>query len=186
MNPTEQFDKAFESAFKDRDNFITYVNTFSKEQAIWEPPDNEWSIIEGIEHTLLVDVFFRKSALEVLNEAEKTGNWITKLENKEKMSLEALRKREQGFVPSPESLLPRGRSDLQQMIRELYPSKMAIHECLISFREIDLSSLVPNPRPKYGALNIYERIYYSGIHDYLHQEQMNRVTQHKTFPNSYP
>lgn len=183
MNPETKFDKAFESAFKDRDNFINYVKTFSDEQAFWKPPNKEWSIAEGIEHTLLVDIFFRKSALEVLNEAQKTRNWKTVLKSKEKMSLKALRNREQGFVPSPESLLPKGRHDLQQMIKELYPSKMAIHESLICFREIDLSSLVPNPRPKYGALNIYERIYYSGIHDYLHQEQMIRTIQDKSFPN---
>ena len=48
MIPTEQFDKAFESAFKDRENFIKYVKNFSEEQAFWIPPDNEWSIIEGI------------------------------------------------------------------------------------------------------------------------------------------
>lgn len=182
MIPTEQFDKAFESAFKDRENFIKYVKNFSEEQAFWIPPDNEWSIIEGIEHTLLVDVFFRKSALEVLEKAKKEGKWITELENKEKMSLEALRNREQGFVESPESLLPKGRNDLQQMIRELYPSKMAIHESLISYRTLDLSLLIPSPRPKYGALNIYERIYYSGIHDFLHQEQMIRATQNQSFP----
>ena len=182
MKPYEHFDKAFESALRDRDSFITYVKDFTEEQWSWKPPDDEWSIIEGIEHTLLVDVFFRQSAIEVLTQAQKNGNWITELENKEKMTLEALRNREQGFVPSPDSLLPKGRNDLQQMIKELYPSKMAIHESLVSFRSIDLSLLIPNPRPRYGALNVYDRIYYSGIHDYLHQEQMERVTKQKYFP----
>ena len=184
MKPYEHFDKAFESALRDRDNFITYVKDFNEEQGSWKPPDDEWSITEGIEHTLLVDVFFRKSVIEVLTNAQKTGNWITEIENKEKMTLEALRNREQGFVPSPESLLPKGRTDLQQMVKELYPSKMAIHESLVSFRLIDLSLLIPNPRPRYGPLNLYERIYYSGIHDYLHQEQMERVTKQKYFPKS--
>ncbi len=186
MKPYENFDKAFKSALTDRDNFITFVKDFSEEQASWKPPDDEWSIIEGIEHTLLVDVFFRKSAIEVLTQAQKTGNWITELdselEKKEKMTLESLRNREQGFVPSPDSLLPKGRKDLQQMINELYPSKMAIHESFVSFRSNDLSLLIPNPRPRYGPLNIYERIYYSGIHDYLHQEQIERVTKQKYFP----
>ena len=182
MKPTEQFDKAFESALRDRENLIKLVKEFTQEQASWKPPDNEWSIMEGIEHSLLVDVFFRESVAKTLNHAKKTGNWITGLEKKDKMTLKALRSREQGFVPSPDFLIPKGRNDLKQMTKELYPSKMAIHESLTPFRSIDLSLLIPMPyNQTYGPLNMYERIYYSGIHDYLHQEQMERVTKQKNF-----
>jgi len=182
MKPTEQLDKAFESALRDRENFIKFVKEFTYEQASWKPPDSEWSIMENIEHTLLVDVFFRETAMETLNHAKKIGNWITELENNDKMTLEALRNREQGFVHSPDFLLPKGRNDVKQMIKELYPSKMAIHESFILFRSKDLSLLIPKPyNLTYGPLNMYERIYYSGIHDYLHQEQMERVIVQKDF-----
>jgi hypothetical protein len=108
MTPEEMFDRVFASAMQDRRDLIRFLDGVSEEQARWRPPDGEWSILEGLEHIMLTEESVRTRLLNALREAEGSGNWDTAPPNPAKMSAEALRRREQGFVPAPEELLPRG------------------------------------------------------------------------------
>lgn len=181
MTPEQRFDAAFESAFQDRRNLVRFLEGVSEAQARWKPPDEEWSVLEGLEHVLLTDAFFQTTMIEALRGAENSGRWDNTQPGAFKMTLEALRRREQGHVDAPAQLHPKGRSDFRPMIEELLPGREATRQALLHWRGRDLSHLVV-PSPRYGALNAYERIAYAGIHDALHQEQMGRVTRQPGFP----
>ncbi len=181
MTLEEMFDQAFATAVQDRRDLIRFLEGVSETQARWKPPDGEWSILEGLEHIMLTEERFRTLMLKTLREAEASGRWDNAPPRPVKMSLETLRRREQGFVPAPEELLPRGAGRFAQMIQELIPARQATREAFLPYRSRDLSRLVPPPG-RYGDLNLYERIAYSGIHDALHREQMERVTRQPGFP----
>jgi uncharacterized damage-inducible protein DinB len=181
MTPEAMFDRAFASAMQDRRDLIRFLDGVSEEQARWRPPDGEWSILEGLEHIMLTEESFRTRLLNALREAEGSGNWDTTPPNPAKMSAEALRRREQGFVPAPEDLLPHGEGDFDEMQSALIPAREASREALLLYRARDLSRLV-FPHPRYGDRNLYDVIEYSGIHDYLHCEQMERVTRSPGYP----
>ncbi|MEK6709252.1 MAG: DinB family protein [Nitrospinota bacterium] len=181
MAPEQEFDQAFESALQDLRNLVRFLDGVSEAQARWKPPDGEWSVLEGLEHILLTDAFFQTTMIEALRGAEASGRWDNTAPGAFKMTLEALRRREQGHVDAPAQLHPKGRSDFRPMIAELLPAREATREALLRWRGRDLSRLVV-PSPRYGALNAYERIAYSGIHDALHHEQMGRVTRQAGFP----
>ena len=181
MTPEQQFDSAFDSAFKDRRNLVRFLEGVNEAQARWKPPDGEWSILEGLEHIHLTEQWFRSSLIQALTEAEASGKWDNSTPGAFKMTLEALRRRDQGQVDAPAHLLPKGRSDFRPVIAELLPAREATREALLAWRARDLSRFIV-PSPRYGALNAYERIGYSGIHDALHQEQMERVTRQPGFP----
>jgi hypothetical protein len=51
------------------------------------------------------------------------------------------------------------------------------------YRHKDLSRLTLS-HPIYGDRNCYDLIGYWGIHDYLHQEQMERVTRQSHYPTT--
>jgi hypothetical protein len=99
------------------------------------------------------------------------------------MSAEALRRREQGFVDAPEELVPRGEGRFEDMRQALLAARQATREALLPYRARDLSRLL-FPHPRYGERNLYDVIEYSGIHDYLHCEQMQRVTRSPGYPGS--
>ena len=181
MAPEQRFDAMFESAVADRRSLVRFLDGVSEAQARWKPPDGEWSILEGLEHILLTEAFFQTTMIEALRGAENSGRWDTTQPGAFKMTLEALRRREQGQVDAPAHLLPKGWSDFRPMIAELLPAREATREALLPWRARDLGRLVV-PSPRYGALNAYERIGYSGIHDALHQEQMERVTRQPGYP----
>jgi hypothetical protein len=67
------------------------------------------------------------------------------------------------------------------MRQALTAEREASREALLPYRDRDLSRLVI-PHPVYGERNLYDVITYSGIHDYLHHEQMQRVTQQPGYP----
>ncbi len=181
MTPEEKFDAAVESALRDRRELVRFLEGISDTQADWRPVDGEWSIAGGAEHILTTDAWSRKRLVEFIEKAEKTGNWDTAPENPKKLSGDQLRRREQGRVDAPEELLPKGSRPLSEMIPPLLPSREETINALLPFRARELERLVP-PKSRYGDQNVYDRMFYMGIHDALHQEQMERVTRADGYP----
>lgn len=183
MTPEEKFDAAIKSANRDREALIEFLGSYTDTQAGWEPPGGEWSIAQGVEHILLTDAYAREGLLKTLGEAEKTGVWNNAPENPEKLTSAQLRRREQGAVPAPEHLLPKDGRPLSAMIPLLMPSREKTDTALSPYRGRELEKLIP-PVSRYGELNVYDRMYYMGIHDALHMEQMERVAKENGFPHS--
>lgn len=181
MTPEEMFDRAYDAAMQDRKELIAFLDGVTEPQARWRPPDGEWSILEGLEHVMLTETYIRNNLLKLLRDAEANGIWDNAPTNPVKMSAEALRRREQGFVEAPEELEPQGDRDFQEMRAQLLADRETSREILSAFRHRDLSRLVL-PHPKYGQRHVYDVIEYSGIHDYLHGEQMQRVTGSPGYP----
>jgi DinB family protein len=181
MTPEEQFDRVFASAMQDRQALLRFLDGVTAIQARWHPPDGEWSILEGLEHIMLTEEFFRSNLLTILREAEARNTWDNAPANPVKMSAEALRRREQGFVAAPDVLIPRGERDFQTMRQALLAERQATREAVRGYRTRDLSRLL-FPHARYGQRNIYDVIEYSGIHDALHCEQMGRVTRSPGYP----
>ncbi len=181
MTPEEKFDAAVASALRDRRELIRFLEGISDAQAAWRPPDDEWSIAGGAEHILTTDAWAQKRLMEFLEKAEETGNWDTAPENPKKLSGDQLRRREQGRVDAPDHLLPKGDRPLSEMIPMLLPSREEANKALLPFRARELERLVP-PNTRYGDQNVYDRIFYKGIHDALHREQMERVTRAEGYP----
>jgi hypothetical protein len=181
MTPVEQFDRAIAGAIQDRKNLVRFLNGISDTQAQWQPPDGEWSILAGLEHIMLTEELFRSRLLDILHSAETSGKWDNASSNPVKMSADALRRREQGFVPAPDDLIPSGKGDFSTLRAALIADREALCEALRPYRDRDLSRLVFS-HPVYGERNLYDVIEYAGIHDALHCEQMERVTRHPTYP----
>jgi hypothetical protein len=181
MTPADMFDSAFASAMQDRRDLLQFLQRVSIEQALWRPPDGEWSILEGLEHVTLSEDFFCARLLQVLHDAEASSTWDNAPAHPVKMSAAALRRREQGFVPAPAELEPSGRGDFAALRQALLPARQATRAALLPYRGRDLSRLL-FPHPRYGERNLYDVIEYSGIHDYLHGEQMQRVTRSPGYP----
>jgi uncharacterized damage-inducible protein DinB len=168
---------------QDRRDLWQFIQGVSTEQAHWRPADGEWSILEGLEHVTLSEEFFRARLLQVLHDAEATGRWDNAPAQPVKMSAAALRRREQGFVPAPAELEPSGRGDFDALQQALLSAREATRQALLPYRSTDLSRLLL-PHPRYGERHLYDVIEYSGIHDYLHCEQMQRVTRSPGYPGS--
>lgn len=183
MTPEEMFDEAFASAFKDRKNLIAFLEGVDTSHVHWLPPDGEWSLHQNLEHILLTDAYYARFIEKRLAEAEESGSWDTAPENPQKMSREALRRREQGRVPAPDFLIPKGEGDFGEMIARLTPNREAVHQMMLPYRSTDMSRYMQE-HFRYGDLNIYDRIVYSGTHDYLHQDQMTRVLKAPGYPGS--
>ena len=183
MTPEAQFDHAYASAMQDRRDLVHFLDGISLTQAHWQPPDGEWSICQGLEHIMLSEAFFLSNCVRVVETAEATRQWDNAPANPTKMSLAALRRREQGFVPAPESLIPSGERDFNEMRQALLAAREASRNTLLPYRTHDLSRLIL-PHPVYGERNLYDVITYSGIHDALHHEQMQRVTRQVGYPTT--
>jgi hypothetical protein len=182
MTPEAMFDRTFDSARQDRKDLVQFLAGVSEVQARWCPPNGEWSILEGLEHVMLTEAYFRRNILRTLEKAVSSNTWDNTPANPHpKMPAEALRRREQGFVAAPDQLEPRGEGDFHAMQAALVADREASREALLPYRTRDLSRLI-FPHPRYGDRNLYDVIEYSGIHDYLHREQMERVTQHPDYP----
>jgi hypothetical protein len=102
MTPEEQCDRACAAALQDRHDLARFLEGVSEEQAQWRPPDGEWSILEGLEHIMLTEDFFRTHLLAMLRAAEASGTWDNTPSTPVKMSVEALCRREQGCVAAPD------------------------------------------------------------------------------------
>lgn len=181
MTAEEMFDRACASATQDRRALVRFLASVSVAQAQWHPPDGEWSILEGLEHLMLTEAFFRANLLTVVGQAEASGTWDNSPLQPTKMSAAALRRRAQGFVAAPDVLLPHGNGNLDAMRTALLPDRDATRDALLPYRARDLSRLLL-PHPRYGERNVYDVIEYAGIHDALHQEQMQRVTCQPGYP----
>ncbi len=183
MRPEEMFDEAFASAFEDRRNLVSFLEGIDPAHVHWRPPDGEWSLHENLEHITLTDNYFARFVEKGIEEATAAGTWDTAPENPQKMSRAALRRREQGHVPAPDFLLPKGEGDFREMIATLIPKREAVRQVMLPYRGVDMSRLV-HEHFRYGDLDMYDRIVYAGTHDYLHQDQMTRVTTAPGFPRS--
>lgn len=181
MTPESMFDRAVNSSRKDRKNLIAFLEDFTDAQAEWKPPDGEWSIAEGVEHILMTDEWVREYMAGALKEAEAKGAWDTAPDEIQKLTGEQLRRREQGSVPAPDHLLPRGGQKLSGMRERLPASREAVLDALRPFRAFGMRRLILRPS-RYGDQNVYDRIEYTGIHDHLHQEQMERAARLEGFP----
>ena len=182
MTPEESFGRAFKIAFRDRVNLIDFLEPLTESQARWKPPDGEWSLLEGLEHIMLEEVSFREGILKGLRHAEETGGWNNAPEPPVKMTAEAMRRREQGRVEAPPCLIPRGDGDFDGMRAALMMDREHSREVLLTYRSRGLSQLVIPMSSIYGDLHVYDRIEFCGIHDALHQEQMERVIKFPGFP----
>ncbi|MBT3435654.1 MAG: DinB family protein [Nitrospinaceae bacterium] len=182
MTPEEKFDAAIKSAVNDREALIKFMGNYTDAQASWEPGAGEWSIAQGAEHILLTDTFARQGLLKTLSDAKENKVWDNAPDNPEKFTIDQLRRREQGAVPSPDHLLPKEGRLLSAMIPLLLPSREETGAALAPYRGHELERLIP-PSTRYGELNVYDRMHYMGIHDALHMEQMERVTKAKGFPS---
>lgn len=145
MTPEEQFDRAFAAAIQDRHDLARFLEGVSEEQAQWRPPEGEWSILEGLEHIMLTEDFFRTHLLTILRAAEASGTWDNAPSTPVKMSAEALRRREQGFVAAPDVLVPRGTGDFQTMRQALLPARQATHEAVWVYRSAGCQSVAVAP-----------------------------------------
>ncbi len=183
MTPEEKFDAAIDSAMNDRRDLVEFLKNHTDAQAGWEPPGGEWSIAQGVEHIILTDRHARKNLVETLETAQKTGTWDNAPDNPQKLTSDQLRRREQGPVLTPDHLLPVEGRLLSKMIALLMPAREETNETLLPYRERELERLNP-PVTRYGDLNVYDRMHYMGIHDALHKEQMERVTQASGFPSA--
>ena len=81
MTPEEMFDEAFDSAFKDRRNLISFLEGIDPSHVHWRPPDGEWSLHENLEHILLTDAYYARFIEKRLTEAAESGSWDTAPEN---------------------------------------------------------------------------------------------------------
>jgi uncharacterized damage-inducible protein DinB len=183
MTPETQFDQAFDAAMQDRRDLVQFLHGVSESQARWQPPDGEWSILQGLEHIMLTETYFLENFLKVLHEAEANDHWDNSPAHPTKMSPEALRRREQGFVAAPDRLIPRGDRHFVEMRQALIAEREASRNALLPYRTRDLSRLVI-PHAVYGERHLYDVITYAGIHDYLHREQMQRVVQQADYPTA--
>lgn len=181
MTPEEMFDRATTAALQDRRNLIRFLANISGTQAHWTPPDGEWTIALGLEHIMLTETYFRTNMLHVIRQAEASNSWDNTPAHASKMSPEALRRRDQGFVPAPAVLEPQGNRDFQEMCAALLSDRETSLQAVRPYRRRDLSRLTLS-HPVYGDRNCYDLIGYWGIHDYLHQEQMERVTRQPHYP----
>ena len=110
---------------------VQFLAGVSEAQARWCPPDEEWSILEGLEHIMLTEAYFRRNILRTLEKAESSGIWDnTPAQPHEKMSAAALRRREQGFVAAPDELEPRGEGNFHAMQAALIADREASREAL--------------------------------------------------------
>jgi hypothetical protein len=183
MTPEEMFDRATTSARQDRHALIRFLANISETQAHWTPPDGEWTIALGLEHIMLTETYFRTNMLNLLRQAEASQRWDNTPAQPAKMSLEALRRRDQGFVPAPAVLEPQGKGDFGDMRATLLVERDTSLQAIRPYRNRDLQRLVLS-HPVYGDRNCYDLISYWGIHDYLHQEQMQRVTRQPHYPTA--
>lgn len=181
MTPEALFDHAATSAMQDRRNLSRFLANLSETQAHWTPPDGEWTIALGLEHIMLTETYFRTNMLHVIRQAEDSNHWDNTPANPTKMSPEALRRRDQGFVPAPTVLEPEGNGDFRDMCAALLADRETSLQAVRPYRSRDLRRLVLS-HPIYGDRNCYDLIGYWGIHDYLHHEQMQRVTQQPQYP----
>lgn len=181
MTPEEMFDRAVTSAMQDRHNLIRFLADISETQAHWTPPDGEWTMALGLEHIMLTETYFHTNMLNVLHQADASQRWDNTPANPAKMSPEALRRRDQGFVPAPAVLEPQGKGDFREMRDALLADRETSLQAIRPYRSRDVSRLVLS-HPVYGDRNCYDLIAYWGIHDYLHQEQMERVIRQPRYP----
>ena len=102
---------------------------------------------------MLTEEFFRSHLLTILREAEASNTWDNAPANPVKMSAEALRRREQGFVAAPDVLLPRGERDFQTMRQALLAERQATREAVWGYRTRDLSRLLFPMRAMASAIS---------------------------------
>jgi hypothetical protein len=127
---------------QDRQALRRFRDGVTASQARWHPPDGEWSILEGLEHIMLTEEFFRSHLLTILREAEARNTWDNAPANPIQMSAEARRRRAQGFVAAPDVFIPRGERDVQTMRQALLAERQATREAVRGYRTRDLSRLL--------------------------------------------
>ncbi|RWZ58099.1 DinB family protein [Halobacillus fulvus] len=151
-----------------RQQVLDFVNEISEEDASWKPSEQEWSILEVLEHLFLMEQFI----VHQINQAIKQGD--TQQANTKPIHRTTNREYK---VDAPESVQPKG--EFQSLADAKSGLKKTREATLFLIHNKDQETLQNRvfPHPAFGDMNLEQWVEFIGWHELRHLDQMKEVKE---------
>ncbi|KHE68851.1 DinB family protein [Halobacillus sp. BBL2006] len=149
-----------------RDEVLGFVEGVSLEEAKKKPAEDQWSILEVLEHLYLMEqlvVYQIEQALKRGDQQQAADKPLHKTTNREYK------------VEAPESVRPRGEFQTLEDAKEGLKKTREATLFLVHNKETETLKNRVFPHPAFGEMNLAQWIEFIGWHELRHLEQMKEV-----------
>ena len=165
-----------------RDSFLSELGDVSQNQALFRPSQDEWAIMDIIEHIVLAEQVGLNGMIRAI-EALQSGRplWTGNSPN-EGLSIEEVV--ENTWQPKeivPDVARPRWGGSLTFWTHSLKANAMILEELVSLSKDLDLTKAI-YPHPISGPLDVRQRIDFLAFHLDRHQAQISYVKSHVGYP----
>ncbi|MFD1020810.1 DinB family protein [Thalassobacillus hwangdonensis] len=149
-----------------RDQIFQFIDGLTDEQAATRPSEEEWSILETLEHLFLIE----KSVVKGLNHVMKTGEQATAKSKPIHRTTDRSHK-----VEAPERLRPAGRFTTLSEAKDALVKSREATLFLVHNKDKATLEKYTMPHPAFGDMTLDQWVEFIGWHELRHLEQMKEV-----------
>ena len=171
-SPEEKFDEALRFAEQALEKILASLEGVSQLESERKPAPEAWCIGEIAHHLLLCELRFADQMLNSIAEGRQRQYNQEEVLSERPFSLEDIsdvEKAGKGTAPAPTQ--PTHGLSIEDLSEELRQASETTRSKLLPHRSHDLSDLWWS-HPRFGPLNLYERISLMGHHDLKHLTQI--------------
>jgi len=163
-----------------RERFMAAVSNLTEAQVNFRPDENQWTIVEIVEHVSIVNDGFLRLTHKLLKEAESAPRPPKPDLNLGHTSLDE-NGRQRGPIQAPERVRPQGDARIEDSLAKIRTSLDGLAEIRSRLEAVDLSEQM-FPHPALGPINAYQWLVLLGEHEDRHHGQIERLKATAGFP----
>ena len=170
--PEQEFDQALQFAEEVREKVLAFLDGISQKESESKPSPEVWSISEIAHHLLLSEQRLSQQILEsIANNREGEFNQEEVLAERPFPLEDTADTEKSGKGRAPEPTQPSPGLPMADLLVDLRQARGETRAQLLPLRSRPLGNLWWE-HPRFGPMNLYERIRMSGYHDLKHLKQL--------------
>ena len=173
--PEQEFDQALQFAEEVREKVLAFLDGISQKESESKPSPEVWSISEIAHHLLLSEQRLSQQILEsIANNREGEFNQEEVLAERPFPLEDTADTGKSGKGRAPEPTQPSPGLPMADLLVDLRQARGETRAQLLPLRSRPLGNLWWE-HPRFGPMNLYERIRMSGYHELKHLKQLERT-----------
>ena len=159
---------------------IAAVEKLSDAQWSFKSAPEKWSVGECVEHIMMAEGLLF-SRVEAALAAPVPAEWVEKTKGKTEF-IERVMVKRQGKAQAPESIVPTGKIARAELMTKLKEGRAKTRKFAVETQAELNSHTAEHIFPVFNTLSAYQWLVYIPLHNLRHNQQIEEVKAHASFP----
>ena len=167
-------DEIYEAIEKTREKLILAAESLTEEQKNARENEQSWTVAEILEHLGIVEGGVIRIFEKLLPKAESAGIKSDGNLNPPISFVEQAQAAKDKKFEAPQQVHPQGTLTITESLAKLRENRQKLNELRPRIIATDLSNAL-FPHPAFGNINLYQWLIMTGLHEYRHLMQIERI-----------